>query len=372
MKTISQNKFSHMLSRLAAENDIPVSGSFELTPLCNFDCRMCYIHRSDAAVRERMLAGGQWIEIMDGAIAGGMMTALLTGGEALTHPDFWRIYEHLIGKGIFTTLKTNGFLLNADTIAHLKEYMPRSVDVSLYGCDDDSYEAVTGRRVFETVRTNLLALKESGIGFRLMITPSRYMLPWVEDVMLLAREFDVKVVVNTMMIEPGDGVGNRMEDYNITVDDEIRIAKRAHELFPKERMSLSEEEEIYGKPKEREPDARKAAEKRTGLKCNGGRTGFAVGWDGVMTPCLEYPRELVSAYPLRDGFAAAWRTVNGHVKAFAEPEECGNCPIRNACHYCPTMHGRSHAAGRTCNRSVCSFWMRAADELPKPERKENR
>ena len=28
----------------ARDKGVPISGSFELTPLCNFDCKMCYMH----------------------------------------------------------------------------------------------------------------------------------------------------------------------------------------------------------------------------------------------------------------------------------------------------------------------------------------
>lgn len=28
----------------AFEDGIPISGTFELTPRCNFDCKMCYVH----------------------------------------------------------------------------------------------------------------------------------------------------------------------------------------------------------------------------------------------------------------------------------------------------------------------------------------
>ena len=28
----------------AREKNLPISGSFELTPLCNLDCKMCYVH----------------------------------------------------------------------------------------------------------------------------------------------------------------------------------------------------------------------------------------------------------------------------------------------------------------------------------------
>lgn len=55
MITVSYNKFLHEATRIARENDTPISGYFELTPLCNLDCKMCYVHLSDPAVKERML-----------------------------------------------------------------------------------------------------------------------------------------------------------------------------------------------------------------------------------------------------------------------------------------------------------------------------
>lgn len=31
------------LLRRAAKTDVPITGSFELTPLCNLNCKMCYV-----------------------------------------------------------------------------------------------------------------------------------------------------------------------------------------------------------------------------------------------------------------------------------------------------------------------------------------
>ena len=41
------------------------------------------------------LPGNVWISLMDEAVKNGMMKAQLTGGEAMLHPDFDRIYLHL-------------------------------------------------------------------------------------------------------------------------------------------------------------------------------------------------------------------------------------------------------------------------------------
>ena len=39
----------------AREKNIPISGSFELTPLCNLDCKMCYVHLNKAQMNGAQL-----------------------------------------------------------------------------------------------------------------------------------------------------------------------------------------------------------------------------------------------------------------------------------------------------------------------------
>ena len=112
--------------------------------------------------------------LMDQAIAHGMMIALLTGGEAMTHPDFRKIYMYLIEQGISVRVKTNGIMLNKEAIDLFTEYPPYGVDVSLYGCDEESYSAVTGHDVFRTVSDNIRAAMKAGLHLRIMITPSSW------------------------------------------------------------------------------------------------------------------------------------------------------------------------------------------------------
>ena len=51
-----------MIQERTREADVPYHGAFELTPLCNLDCKMCYVHLQDPSVRHRMLSGEQWKE----------------------------------------------------------------------------------------------------------------------------------------------------------------------------------------------------------------------------------------------------------------------------------------------------------------------
>ena len=77
------------LSFKAREKNLPLSGSFELTPLCNLDCKMCYVHLQKEQLRgAALLSAAQWQGLMAQAVDAGMLYAALTGGECLTHPGF--------------------------------------------------------------------------------------------------------------------------------------------------------------------------------------------------------------------------------------------------------------------------------------------
>lgn len=349
METISYKKFIAQLTDKAYREDVPLNGSFELTPLCNLDCKMCYVHLQDPSVRHRMLSGKQWIGLMEQAISKGMMTALLTGGEAMTHPDFWEIYMYLINQGISIRLKTNGLLLTEENVARLVEYEPYVIDVSLYGCNSESYLAVTGKDAYQTVVDNIRRAIAAGLQLRIMVTPSGYMSPWTEQVMELAKTFGVKVVVNSILFEPNENTDRHKEDFDLTEAENDRILQKKAELFPPKYMSPEEEADIYGAIEKR-PDVQEK-----GLYCNGGRTTFAINWDGTMGPCLDFPRAIINAHPLSDGFAQAWHEVNQGMKNYAVPQKCHSCKLNNKCHYCPTQHSKV-ATQHQCDASVCAYW----------------
>ena len=357
MRNINYNKFQREVEKAARENNIPIYGSFELTPLCNLDCKMCYVHLTDPTVKERMLSGDAWIGLMEQAIDHGMLKALLTGGEAMTHPDFIRIYMYLIEKGVIVLVKTNGILLNKEMVDLFTKYPPYAVEVSLYGCDGKSCKAVTGHDVFGTVETNIRAAIEAGLRVRLMITPSAYMLPWVDRIMEYATTFGADDVrVNEMLIEANPDTGRKMEEFGLSLEESARIYRRKLELFPREPKSQMEEEaELMGEIPEDTPHILPK-----GLYCNGGRISFAVNWDGMMEPCLEFPRDLICADVKTIGFEPAWREVNQGVRDYVVPEECRGCSYSTKCHYCPIQH-KAVAVKHLCDSATCTWRKLQAD-----------
>ena len=347
MKNISQSEYIKLLSRHARENNIPLSGSFELTPLCNLDCKMCYVHLQDASLKERLLSGKQYISVMKEAIAHGMVFVLLTGGEALTHPDFWEIYDFLQSAGVYVRLKTNDILLNEETVIRLSKQPPYGIDISLYGCDRESYLAVTGHDVFDTVAKNIYNAIGALLPVRLMITPSGYMSPWTDAVMAYAKSFNVPVVVNETLIAPYENTGRKIEDFDLPAEEYLRIAKKRTEMFSDLPAPDEDEERI-----QETADGIPVPEK--GLRCGAGRSCFSMHWNGNMTACLSFSEKLVCADVQSVGFDEAWRKINSFVREYEIPKACLSCAHNQFCSYCPTRHG-AFAERHECNTAFCEL-----------------
>ncbi len=346
MDKLPYREFLAMIQEKTREADVPYSGSFELTPLCNLDCKMCYVHLQDPSVKHRMLSGEQWISLIQQAIDAGMMEALLTGGEAMTHPAFWDIYMYLINHGIVTRVKTNGILLNEEAIKRFQQFPPYKLDISLYGCDSESYVAVTGVDAYEQVVRNIRLAVEAGLTIQIMVTPSSYMSPWTERVMALAGSFGVSVMVNGSLIEAHDNTGRQKADFDITLEEDMSIKEKAKEMLPP--LYDPADHEFFMKRRNRPVLSDK------GLYCSAGRSGFAVNWDGVLLPCLSFPRDVVCAHPLRDGFRQAWSEVNEAVKNYEIPKACHSCELNDKCHYCPMAHQKV-AAKHQCDPDFCNY-----------------
>lgn len=357
MNMLSYNKFLNEVIKNARATDTPVFGSFELTPLCNLDCKMCYVHLSNPTVKERMLSGEHWINLMAQAIDHGMMVALLTGGEAMTHPDFKKIYMYLIEQGVAVRVKTNGILLNKEAIKLFTEYPPYRIDVSLYGCDSESYKAITGHDVFEIVTTNIRVAIAERQHVRLMITPSAQMLPWVDRVMEYAKSFGADYIqLNPMLFEANSDTGRHMENFGLSLEANARIHRKYWDIYPHALQNQSEEEaEFMGSIPENE-----ALILPYGLYCNGGRAAFAINWDGTMSPCLDFPRDVICTDVKSIGFEAAWREVNRGVKDYAVPEKCYTCSYNSKCYYCPLQH-KALAMQHRCVSESCDWRKLQAD-----------
>lgn len=137
---IPYREFSYPIHDEAARRNIPIVGELELTSRCNLDCAHCYCIRD---INKKELTFYETCHILDEITEAGCFWLLITGGEPLIRSDFLDIYTHAKKKGMIITLFTNGTLITSRIADYLKEWPPFSVEISLYGATQETYEKVT-------------------------------------------------------------------------------------------------------------------------------------------------------------------------------------------------------------------------------------
>ena len=325
-KVQSYSTFSKYLDTKAREKGIPIFGQFELTPLCNFDCKMCYVHlNADQLTDHKVLSVETWKNLISQAFEAGMISATLSGGECLTYPGFEELYLFLRNLGCELSVMTNGFLLNDQRIDFFKKHMPAEIKITLYGCNDDVYERVTGCRALSVVKNNICKAIEAGLPISLSITPSIYLGEDVFETIRIARDITKQISVNPSLFVPREETGRSEQKDDLDADFYISIYKYLNELngIETKKIDIDKLPPIGGTLRECD---------KCGLKCGGGRSGFTINWKGVLMPCNRL--EMISAYPLKIGFKNAWDKINQEANRWPRVPECEGCAYQEVCLNC--------------------------------------
>lgn len=354
-KATIEFRFNNYLDSRARTRGIPIKGTFELTPLCNLDCKMCYVHLTGeqlCASGRKMLTGEQWKRIMQQAIDQGLLFALLTGGEAMLHPDFEELYLFLQERGVNVSVNTNGLLLTEERIAFFQQHKPRGLRVTLYGADNETYERVTGKRAFDQVMEAIKRGRDAGIPMVISITPSRYLrLDGAEKLVCLMKEMEIPFAINSSLSAPRAETGRDREEHDMTEEEYFELRKYVARLNGKEIQPLCDDDL---------PDAGGGEQKETrGFRCAAGRSSFSIVWDGSIQPCLTFTDIQI---PLTDTpFSEAWRKINIAVREYPTPSECIGCRYERLCPVCVVQHEAGAPKGHA-NPAICRNMRRMVRE----------
>lgn len=316
---------------------LPVAGNFELTPRCNFNCKMCYIHLSkdEADRRGRELTADEWLGFAETARSKGLIFLLLTGGEPLIRPDFRYIYRELQKMGIMVSINTNASLIDDDYFEFFKKYPPMRFNISLYGTSEETYENLCGNRSYEKVVKNIKRLREAEIMVKLNVLFGPSNINDMDAIRKVSEEVGIPIKPTTYLYPPvrvdKNEAGNNKARfpakeaayYEMCFDK----ARFSHEMFVKRTAALCRGLKTV------DPDEDcDGIQTREGIQCRAGRSSFWMTWDGRMLPCGMMIEPVT--YPLRDGFDKAWSELREKTLQIFLSEDCARCPDRHACHVC--------------------------------------
>ena len=314
------------LQARAKEKGVPLHGQFELTPLCNFSCKMCYVHLNPEQLKgHRILSPEEWKEQIFQAYQEGMMLVTLTGGECLAYPGFEDVFLFCHSLGCEVGILTNGFLLNEQRIQFFREHMPTRIQVTLYGWNDDVYERVTGQRAFTTVTENVRRAIDAGLPVTVNLTPNVFLGEDALETLRVCKSLTEHVTVNAGLFTPREETGRSDQVDDPEQNQYIRIFRLYGELNGREIMEIPEEDlPPAGGPFHECSEC--------GLRCGGGRSSFVMNWQGEVAPCNRL--QMVNAVSFSIGFKAAWKKVNQEACSWPQVPECNGCPYDKICNNC--------------------------------------
>lgn len=332
-----ENLLENHLYTKAAQKHVPISGTFELLPVCNLDCKMCYVRKSMSEVKRQggLRSAEEWVALGRRAADEGMLFLLLTGGEPFLYPDFRRLYEELHGMGLSIDVNSNGTLIDADCVQWLSKLPPRHIKISLYGASEDSYQRLCGNgQAFHKVLNAFQMLKEAGVIVYSSITVTPYNYHELDDMLALCKEYGVPVKSTSYMYPPLRSAQEHIhEQYRLSPEDAAK-ASFAIVKYNNEKMAFDQRAKEYCA--ERYQNFRQIADcghECGQMTCRAGKCTFWVTWKGEMIPCamMEFGKFPVMG---KNAFTDAWNGVREIASNIRTAPECNACPAREACYGC--------------------------------------
>lgn len=328
---------SRYFHTIANRKGTPLSGTFELSPCCNMDCRMCYVRKSRQEVEK---AGGeigpeQWLSMAEECRNAGMLFLLLTGGEPFFYPGFRELYKKLSKMGFLISINTNGTMISEKTVSWLQENPPARMNITLYGASDETYDKLCRNPSgYSRTVAAIQMLKEAGISVKLNASMTPYNIADLDGIYETARKLDVYVQATAYMYPPvrknenNIGSGDRFPAEEAGKWEAVIDKKRLTDEQYKRRVQAIRERILTVQDKCQDMDNIPGEP----MRCRAGKTSFWINWKGEMSPCGMMVKPIV--YPFRDGLLPAWKLLREESKKILLPGKCSSCNKKELCPVC--------------------------------------
>lgn len=329
-----KNTMERTLMAHAQSKRIPINGSMELLPLCNMNCDMCYVRLS----REEMIAKGgrvrtaeEWLSLAQQMKDAGTLFMLLTGGEPLLHPEFKEIYLGMKKMGMILTVNTNATLLDESWADFFAKYKPRRINITLYGCDERSYENLCHYPGgYAKVVHAIELLKERGVDVRVGASVTKENADDIMKITEFCKKEDVAYNVDTYMMPATRERTKAFEQQSRA------LPEKAAQVNFETLVDRNEDKERFAEyirsvldtidhfvP---DPDADRH------ISCMAGRCSFTINWQGYMRQCVVSTSPQYSVF--EEGFLSSWNKLAEEVSGIEGAMECAQCCRKILCRTC--------------------------------------
>ena len=316
----------------------------ELTERCNNNCIHCYINLpvDDIKAKEKELSTIEIKEILKEAASLGCLKVRFTGGEPLLREDFEELYLFARRLGLKVLIFSNATLITSQ-LADLFVRIPplEKLEVSVYGMNRNSYEAVT--RVtgsFEAAWRGINLLLKNKIPFvvKSALLPSNkkemdefeswaLTIPWMEMPPSYSMFFDLRCRRDS------EEKNCHIRDLRLSAEEGLKVLTRREKEYFREMGGFCRK---FTRPSG-----------KTLFSCGAGTRGGCIDAYGYFQLCMML-RHPASIYDLKNGsiedamknFFPKVRRIKAENHAYLT--HCANCFLKGLCEQCPAKSWMEH------------------------------
>lgn len=173
----------------------------EVTRACNLRCKHCL--NNSGKMIENQLTTEELFCLIKKLSQAGIQEIRFTGGEPLIHKDIYKMIELATRLGIYTSIGTNGVLIDEEVAKKLKDAGLKKAVVSLDGTRE-KHDEIRGKGNYNKTMLSIKYMQNQGIKIKVN---SVIMRTNMEDVIILAKELN-KMKIDLLIrrfIESGRG-----------------------------------------------------------------------------------------------------------------------------------------------------------------------
>lgn len=325
-----EDTYEKYLIRKASQVHIPISTTFELTPLCNMNCDMCYVRmdKTELNTQGRVFRIQEWVSVARQMANQGTLFVLLTGGEPLLFPKFQELYLELKKLGMVISINTNGTLIDQKWADFFCQYKPRRINITLYGCRERAYsELCHYSGGFQKVIKGIKLLKDRGIDIKINSSITKVNRGDFEAIYKLGKELDIPVFTDTYML-PGRRERQKLIREQVRLRPE-EAARLKWNVLQKEMPPDCFRQYVQSVLGQIKNDAQSYS---AGINCQASLCSCTVDWKGRLRPCVTLEEPFVD---LREYcFDEAWKELSQQSQKLFLNKKCGTCSLRPICQIC--------------------------------------
>lgn len=313
-------------------NQIPISGSIELLPLCNMDCKMCFAKMTKKEMEKHapMHNYKEWLEIAKQMSDAGTIFLLLTGGEPFLYPHFKELYLGLKKMGFIVSINTNGTIINEEIAEYLANDPPRRLNITLYGASDETYAKLCNNpKGFTQVMKAINILKEKNIDIKLNCTLTPYNINELDNIYKISKEINIPIETAYYLMPSIRKNNIENKKYRLNPKEAAKAKIHIKELLYDKHIF---KEYLIGTLQKYYDFKDKKKEYKPGYTCRAGNSVFWIDYDGKMKAC-SFTKD-ISLNVFEDKFSVLWKKLVKNVSSTYLSKECNECSMRVLCTRC--------------------------------------